>query len=142
MLRPVLVVLSCLGSLLLPVLSAAASDLKTANAWIELPILREAPSAYLVLRNQSPEKRTLIGGSCKGCDDVEIHRAVLKDGAMASEVLEGWEIPAGADVAFAPRGLSLSLVGLENLSAGDSIAIELEFADGEKLGFEAVVRDE
>jgi copper(I)-binding protein len=50
------------------------------------------------------------------------------------------EIPAGGAVAFVPRGLSLSLVGLPTLAAGDSVPIELEFADGEKLEIEAVAR--
>jgi copper(I)-binding protein len=50
--------------------------------------------------------------------------------------------PAGGAVAFVPRGLYLNLAGLETLAAGESITIELEFADGEKLEFDAVGRDD
>ena len=61
---------------------------------------------------------------------------------MDSEKLDRMDIPAGGAVAFVPRGLYLNLVGLESLAAGETIAIELEFADGEKLEIEAVGRDD
>ena len=121
--------------------TSAATDLKVANAWASLPEAWENASAYFVIQNKGKKVRTIVGARCEGCDYVEILRAVLKDGAMDSEKLEKMEIPAGGSVAFVPRGLSLHLVGLSSLEAGETLKIELEFADGEKLEIEAVGRE-
>ena len=56
---------------------------------------------------------------------------------MTADVLPDWEIPARGMVAFAPRGLSLSLIGLPSLQSGETIHVELELADGERVGFDA-----
>jgi copper(I)-binding protein len=125
--------------LLIPV-TATASDLVVANAWATIPAPHENPSAYFVIQNKGAKPRTIVGASSSRCDWIEIQRAVVKDGVMDSEKLEKMEIPAGGAVAFVPRGLSLSLVGLAALAAGDPVPIELEFADGEKLEIEAVAR--
>ena len=122
--------------------AAAATDLKVANAWASLPQSWENASAYFVIQNNSDKARTIVGASCEKCDYVEILRAVFKDGAMGSEKLEKMEIPAGGAGAFVPRGLSLNLVGLAALAAGEKLEVELEFKDGEKLVIEAVGREE
>jgi periplasmic copper chaperone A len=122
--------------------SADASDLKAANAWVNMPILDEAPPAYFVIQNRGTSVRKIVGGTCTGCQSIEIHRAVLKDGAMVSEVLPEWEIPAGGAVAFAPRGIFLALVGVKDLNEGDKISISIELEDGEKVEFDADVREE
>ena len=123
-------------------ISAAASDLNVGNAWISLPILDEDPHVYFAIQNRGDQPRKIVGGSSARCEKVEIHRAVLKDGVMASEVLDEMEIPAGGAVAFAPRGLFLLLVDADRLTEDESVPIELELADGEKLQIEAVVRDD
>ena len=132
--------LSLLALLLLPI-AATASDLVVANAWVSVPQPWENSSAYFVIQNNGAKPMTIVGASSSRCDWIEILRAVLKDGVMDSEKLDQMEIPAGGAVAFVPRGLSLNLVGLGSLTAGESVTIELEFADGEKLEIEAVGRD-
>ncbi|MFP6656494.1 MAG: copper chaperone PCu(A)C [Myxococcota bacterium] len=120
--------------------SASADDFKVANAWVSLPAPYENPSAYFVIKNRDSKIRTIVGGSCNGCDWIEVRRVVFKDGRMGSEKLEEMAIPAGGAVAFVPRGLFLSLIGLSGLEAGGKLPIELEFADGEKITIEASVR--
>lgn len=132
---------SLLAALLVPI-AASASDLAVANAWASIPGPFENPSAYFVIQSKSTTTRTLVGASSPRCDWIEIIRAVLKDGAMGTEKLDKIEIPAGGAVAFVPRGLSLTLVGLESLAVGESVTIELEFADGEKLEVKAIGRDD
>ena len=51
----------------------------------------------------------------------------------------GMPVPAGGDVAFAPRGLFLRLMSARALSEGEKVEIVLEFQDGEKVPFEATV---
>ncbi len=141
MLRSIITLSALLLFLLFP-MSVSASDLKVAKPWVNLPILDEPAPAYFMIQNRGSKPRKLVGGSSPRCEKIEIHRAVVEDGVMTSQVLEEWEIPAGGAVAFMPRGLSLSLIGANDLSEGETIAIELEFADGEKLPIEAVVRED
>ena len=131
-----------LPMLLLIPLSAAASDLVVSNAWVNVPDPDESPSAFFVIQNRGKEPRSIVGANSPKCDWIEIRRAVVKDGMMDSEKIEKMEIPAGGAVAFVPRGLFLSLVGLKPLASGESLAFELELADGEKLPIEAIVRDQ
>jgi copper(I)-binding protein len=132
---------SLLALLLLPA-AATASDLEIANAWATLPEAWENSSVYFVIQSKSKKTRTLVGASGSCCDFIEIRRAVLKDGAMDSEKQDKIEIPAGGAVAFMPRGLYLNLAGLETLAVGEAVTIELEFADGGKLEFDAIGRDD
>jgi copper(I)-binding protein len=132
---------SLLALLLLPA-AATASDLEIANAWATLPEAWENSSVYFVIQSKSKKTRTLVGASGSCCDFIEIRRAVLKDGAMDSEKQDKIEIPAGGAVAFVPRGLYLNLAGLETLAVGEAVTIELEFADGGKLEFDAIGRDD
>jgi len=140
MLRSIISVSALLMLLQFPV-SAVASDLKVAKPWVNLPILDEPAPAYFIIQNRGDKPRKLLGGNSPRCEKVEIHRAVVRDGAMTSEVLDEWDIPARGAVAFMPRGLSLMLLGARDLAEGETIPIELEFADGEKLGIDAVVRE-
>jgi len=119
-----------------------ASDLKIANAWVSQPIYKEDPPGYFVIQNRGSEARTIVGATSPRCESISIRRAVVKDGQMASEGLDEMQVPAGGAVAFAPRGLFLRLMSPEKLEVDETVPIELEFADGEKLAFEATVRDE
>jgi copper(I)-binding protein len=130
-----------LALLVLLAVPAAASDLMAANGRITAPIADEAPSLYFVIQNRGTKTRRLIGGSCSGCGVVEIRRATLQDGMMIPQRLPEWEIPAGGAVAFAPRGLSIGLIGLSGLSEGATVPVELEFADGEKIVLDALVQE-
>ena len=122
--------------------SATAGDLQVANGWISLPILDEDPPLYFVIQNRGTETRTIVGASSPACEAISIRRAMVKDGQMASEGLDEMAIPAGGAVAFVPRGLFLRLSGTKKLAEGEAVPIELELANGEKLGFEAIAKDE
>jgi copper(I)-binding protein len=137
--------MSCSGSiasilLVLLTVPAAATDLMAVNGRVTLPIADEDPSLYFAIQNRGKKARRIVGGSCAGCDAVEIRRATLQDGVMVPQSLPEWEIPAGGSVAFAPRGLSIGLIGLTGLSEGAAVEVELEFADGEKVVLDAVVQ--
>lgn len=120
---------------------ASASDLMAVNGRVTHPIADEDPSLYFAIQNRGKKARRIIGGRCAGCEAVEIRRATLQDGMMIPKRLPEWEIPAGGAVAFAPRGLSIGLIGLTGLSVGTTISVELEFADGEKIVLDALVQE-
>lgn len=141
---PLLLVATLLlvAPLLLVATPALASDLRVANGWISMPILDEDPPVYFVIQNRGAETRTIVGASSAACERMSIRRAVVKDGQMASEGMDEMAVPAGGAVAFAPRGLFLRMSGVKKLSEGEAVSIELELADGEKVAFEAIVKDE
>ncbi len=89
--------------------AADESEIRVFNGRITLPIGSEDPTAYFVLRNGSGTTRTIVGASCDCAERVAIRRtAVNEAGQWSSEGMPGgMPVPAGGDVAFAPRGLFL-----------------------------------
>lgn len=124
--------------------AAAASDITVYNGKVTPAVGREAPRVYFVLRNGSAETRTIVGASCECAASVAIRRTAINDEGQWSSVSmpDGMPIPAGGDVAFAPRGLFLRLTSPRALAAGEKVELVLEFANGEEVPFEAVVSDD
>lgn len=146
--QPVTPLLVALATLVLSALvlvagtaTAGESEIRVFNGRVALPIGSEDPSAYFVLRNGGETTRTIVGASCACAESISIRRtAVNEEGQWSSEGMPGgMPVPAGGDVAFAPRGLFLRLMSARALAEGDTVEIVLEFADGEKVPFEATV---
>lgn len=114
-------------------------QLKVANARVEAEPGSAFATAYFVVVSQAPEARTIVGASGACCSSIRLSRAVLREGRMASEILPEMEIPAGGAVAFVPRGLSLELDLNAPLAPGESVVLDLEFANAKPLTFEAKV---
>jgi len=122
---------------------AEDSELRIANGRIPLPEGSEDPSVHFAIQSRAKETRTIVGASSPRAVSVSIRRTAVVDGQWDSVAMpDGMPIPAGGAVAFAPRGLFLRMVGAEKFKAGEKVEIVLEFANGEKLGFEAVVSDD
>ncbi len=122
---------------------AEDSELRVANGRIPLPEGAEDPSVHFAIQSRSKETRTLVGASSPRATAVSIRRTAVVDGQWDSVAMpDGMPIPAGGAVAFAPRGLFLRMTGAERFMAGEKVEIVLEFANGEKLRFEAVVSDD
>ena len=122
-------------------LPAAADGLQVMKGWVSMPIADEPAPVYFMIRNTGNEPRKLVGASSPGFERVEIHRGAIVDGQHGSERIDSFELPSVGDVVFAERGLFLILVGEHEFVEDEKLEIELEFADGEKLRFEALVRD-
>jgi len=129
---------------LLVAAAASANDIKVFKGRVILPTAGESPSVYFVLRNGSTETRTITGASCECAESMSVRRtAVTDDGQWGSVGMpEGMPIPAGGDVAFVPRGLFLRMMSPTGLEAGGKVEVVLEFGDGEKVPFEAVVEED
>ncbi|MEM9176589.1 MAG: copper chaperone PCu(A)C [Myxococcota bacterium] len=123
-------------------LPAVAEDgeIKVFKGRVTLPIGREDPTAYFVLRNGSKATRTIVGARCDCAESVSVRRtAVNEEGQWSSEAMPAMPVPAGGDVAFVPRGLFLRLMSARALTAGETVEIVLEFEDGGEVPFEATV---
>ena len=133
---------AALGLAALPA-AAEESAIRVFNGRIELPIGSEPPSAYFVLRNTGATARTIVGASCDCAERVSIRlTAIDEDGQWSSEAMPGgMPVPAKGDVAFAPRGLFLRLLSARTLTEGEKVEIVLEFKDGEKVPFDAIVAE-
>ena len=121
--------------------AADEGEIRVVNGKVTLPSGGESPSVYFVLRNGGARPRTIVGASCECADRVSIRlTAISEDGQWSSEPMpDGMYVPAKGDVAFAPRGLFLRLLSPRPLTAEDKVEIVLEFKDGEKVPFEAIV---
>lgn len=121
--------------------AADEGEIRVFKGRVTLPFADEPPSAYFVLRNGGTRARTIVGARCDCAESVSIRRtAVNEEGQWSSEGMPGgMPVPAGGDVAFVPRGLFLRLMSPRSLSEGEKVEIVLEFADGEKVPFEATV---
>jgi copper(I)-binding protein len=130
-------------TLVVGALPAAADEgeIRVVNGKVTLPSGGESPSVYFVLRNGGARPRTIVGASCECADRVSIRlTAISEDGQWSSEPMpDGMYVPAKGDVAFAPRGLFLRLLSPRPLATDEKVEIVLEFKDGEKVPFEAIV---
>ncbi|MAG33976.1 MAG: hypothetical protein CL908_24110 [Deltaproteobacteria bacterium] len=122
---------------------AESTDLKVVNGWVAMPMWDgDEPPAYFTIMNQGPARRRIVGASSPHCERMEVRRSALIGETMASEELDGFDVPGGGGaVAFVPRGLFLRMISPKPLAEGDPLTIVLEFANGEKLPFDAIVKE-
>ena len=108
------------------------------GASVRLPAVPGRPgAAYLTIRNGG-EARVLKSVSTAKAERAEIHESKMEGGVMRMGKLDALPLPAGATVSLAPGGMHIMLFGLDPaLKAGDTIPLDLEFADGMAMRVEA-----
>lgn len=93
-------------------------------------------AGYLVLAGGDTSDQ-LLGASSPVAAAVSLHRTDASGAMVATDVVE---VPAGTDVPFVPGGDHLMLEGLAApLLPGESVALDLEFAEAGTLRVEAPV---
>lgn len=94
-------------------------------------------AVYLVVQNLGDEADRLVAGTTPVAQAVEFHNIVQAEGVMQMRPLpDGVDVPAGNQVAFAPGGYHIMLIGLtEDLRNGMTFELMLEF---ERAGSVAV----
>lgn len=124
--------------------SAGAADVKIVSGWIEAPLWDgDEPPVYFTIMNKGAETLKLVGASSTSCERMELRRAAMVNGTMASEPIDSFDIPGGGGaVAFVPRGLFLRMIKPSPMEDGDKLQIEISFDNGQTASFEAVVKDE
>ena len=98
---------------------------------IHAPMVRMVPpgqsvsAAFMILHNHGIKERSVVAAYSDVAAAVELHNHIMEDGMMKMQ----------------PGGSHIMLIGLtRSLEMGEKVAIELEFADGERLSFEAPVQ--
>ncbi len=127
-------------------LAACQPDSPTGGIAVQDPWIRAVPpsasatAGYFVLENGSGEDLVLEAVTAAGIRRAEIHETTMADGVMRMRRLDSVTIPAGETATFAPGGRHLMLFADPLPAAGSSVTVELAFADGRVLAFEAPVR--
>lgn len=118
-----------------------AGELSVENPMVPLaPPGVMAHAAYFTLSNSGELPRQLIGVSAEGYAMAHIHRTEVKDDIATMSSVDLIEIAPGQTVAFEQGGLHIMLMRPEGaLTEGDTVALTLEFANGETLPVTATV---
>ncbi len=119
-----------------------ASDIAIENAWIaEAPPVSRVHAGYFTLRNAGDKAVTLKAVHSDSYDNIEMHLSIEQDGVSSMQWLQQIEIPAGEDFSFAPGAYHLMLFRPHKpLKQGDSVKLQFEFADGQRVDTTAIVK--
>ena len=145
-LRPLAFVVALVASLVVAGCTTAASappaELAVADAWVRPPMAADRPAAgYMTMTNPGPEADALVGVTTDVAEMVEIHRTTTMSGMSGMEPVEAIHVPAGGTVTLEPGGFHLMLMGVDELTPGDTVELELTFEQAGKLVVTAEVRN-
>ncbi|WP_017557743.1 copper chaperone PCu(A)C [Nocardiopsis baichengensis] len=141
--RGIAVAASALGALALAAgCGPQEPRIEAADATVRVPLNPDVTSAYLVIENTGGADDTLTGVETEAADEVQMHESVEKDdGTTGMEERAEIPVKAGETVEFASGGLHLMLMGPEELDAGETVPLELHFAESGTVEVQAEVED-
>jgi len=120
----------------------AADTIATEGAWTRAtPPGAVNSAAYVQLHNSGKEERTVVSATSEAAEEVQLHTVIAEDGLMKMRQVPYISVPAGGVAELKPGGYHIMLLGVtQPLRDGESVDIELEFADGEKLVFASPIK--
>lgn len=109
---------------------ASMGDVRMLHAWARATS-GDTALVFVEIENTGQAPVSLIGGEAALAASVALVGFQMKGGAGGYVDLPALPIAAGSTMVLAPEGVALRLEGLANaLEAGQSFALELEFAEG------------
>lgn len=95
------------------------------------------------ITNPTDTEVTLVRATSDAATTVELHEMVMDGGAMKMRPKDGgFVVPAQGSITLDPGGLHIMLIGLtRDIKAGDSVNVELELSNGDRVAATAVGRD-
>jgi hypothetical protein len=113
---------------------------------IESPWARESVTptgaVYFTVRNRGEQDDRLIGVASDVADRADLHASIVQDGVMRMRHVDAVEVPAGGEVALAPGGLHVMLVGLKApLEEGGSFPLTLTFEKAGEVAITVTIED-
>lgn len=120
---------------------AAFAEVKVTNAYVPLaPKGVMAHAAYMELTNTGAETRSLIGLTAKAYAMSHLHQSADVDGIATMTAMHQLDIKPGQTVTLAPGGLHVMLMQPSApLAQGATVALQLNFANGETVSVDAKV---
>lgn len=130
-----------LGLASLPALAASADDVTVDGAYVrEVPPMVRNSAAFMTLSNSGDTEAALVAVHSTAADTIELHTHLNDNGVMRMRQIPEIAVAAGASTKLQPGGLHIMLLGLtESLQQGQTVSLELEFADGSRTRIEAPV---
>lgn len=112
----------------------AQAELVISEAWVQLaPPGARVNAAYLSLANPTDVPVVIQSLQASCCAHAMVHRTRREDERVLMEHLNELVVPAHGQVKLEPGGLHIMLMGAEApLKAGDSVNLQLQFADGQQ----------
>lgn len=132
-------------SLLLTACGGGDSGITVNEPWARSsPMMERAGAAYMVLENAGSEDDKLVSVTTDVAMMVELHETKEVNGMMEmAPVSGGIVVPANGQAELKPGGYHIMLMQLnEELVAGDTINLTLQFEKAGEVQITAEVRDE
>jgi len=120
-----------------------ATPLTVSEPWVKTADTGMS-AAFGTIRNATDEEVTIVGVSTPASPMVELHETVMgANGTMQMQAKQGgFVIPAHGELALAPGGDHIMLMGLAKpILAGDEVSFELKTSDGGTVDFTAQGKD-
>jgi len=110
-------------------------SLMVMNGWVRLtPPVAKNSAAYFILHNTSDKDVTVVGVNTKIAKMTMMHDVVIEKSLARMVHLDKLKVPAGSQVAFAPGGKHVMLVGLTSkLSTDKKVNIQFKLDNGEVI---------
>jgi copper(I)-binding protein len=118
------------------------TKLSADHAWVRLPAVPGHPGAAYLIIHGGPEPVRLIAVEADAAGSSELHESMkMGSGGMTGmKRLDGLDVPANSEVAFAPGGNHVMLFGLSGqVKAGDKLPLSVRFEKGQPLTIQAKV---
>ena len=107
------------------------------------PTGQTVTAAYFVVENKGPQADRLVSASCACAASSTLHIVVKANGmSMMQDAPDGFALPPGQALTFAPGGNHIMLSGLKSvLKNGDKIDVVLTFAKAGPIVVHMPIKD-
>ena len=136
-----LFVVFALAAILLACSPAGEQSLQVTDVWAR-PGLADGNSAIFFMIENPGKADLLLSASSDVANAVELHKTIMQDGSVQMVHQMNVPVPTG-ETPFKPGDLHVMLIGLKNdLKAGDTFTVRLNFEKVGEKTLTVVVKDQ
>jgi len=118
-----------------------AEHIRASHAWLRLLPGDLPAGAYVTLKNSGDQPVALKGASSDAYADVMLHQSSSDGGMSRMAMVDSVTVPAHGTATLAPAGYHLMLTkSTHPVKPGDTVRMNLKFADGSTLATDFVAR--
>ena len=123
----------CVVFILACSVSAHAASVQVSGAWARATAPGQTDGVVYMVLNAGTDDR-LVAAATDAAGMAMLHSTTRQGGMSGMADMDGVDLPAHKDVALAPHGMHLMLMGLKHpLVAGERLDLELDFAKAGKI---------
>jgi len=121
----------------------AETAIEINDAWVRsAPPSAKVMAGYMKITNHGQKTISLSSINSPQFKKVEVHRSVMHDGMMHMEKIEPLSLKSHQQLVLKPGGYHLMLIKpVHAISEGDSVHLNFNFDNGDKLSLMAEVKD-